>query len=273
MVDIHSHILPLLDDGSYALEESIVMLQKSIASGVDAIVATPHLYPGRYMASTLDRDQALAELQAEVKQQQLQIEIFPGRECFFAPEIYDHEKDIGKLTITDNGRYLLIESPMQEIPQYVDQMIFDLRMKGITPIIAHAERYHDVIETPNLLHKYIQMDCLIQVNVGSLLGESGGRIQRTANILLEHRMGHIVASDMHTRTSTPLGEGLEALIEIVGKEEGLRLVEERPRAVIENLPVRCPDPLEYRPKKGFRNLWGLLFTFQFKNRHRFPANL
>ena len=258
MVDIHSHILPLLDDGSHALEESIVMLQKSIASGVDAIVATPHLYPGRYTASTVDRDQALSELLAEVSQQQLQIEIFPGRECFFAPEMYDYEKDIGKLTITDNGKYLLIESPMGEIPQYVDQMIFDLQIKGITPVIAHAERYHDVIENPNLVHKYIQMGCLIQINVGSLLGEAGSDIQRTAKILLEHRMGHIVASDIHTRMSTPLGEGFETLTEIVGREEGLRLVEERPRAVIENLAVRCLDPLEYRPKKGFRNLWGLL---------------
>jgi protein-tyrosine phosphatase len=120
MVDIHSHILPLLDDGSYSLDESIVMLKKSIVSGVDVIVATPHLYPGRYAASTMDRDEAFTELQDEVKRCQLQIEMFPGRECYFSPEIYDYEQDLGKLTITDNGRYLLIESPMQEIPQYAD---------------------------------------------------------------------------------------------------------------------------------------------------------
>jgi protein-tyrosine phosphatase len=130
-------------------------------------------------------------------------------------------------------------------------------MKGGAPIIAHAERYYTIIEDPNLLHRYIQMGCLIQVNVGSLLGESGGYIQRMAEILLTHQMGHIVASDMHTRSSIALGEGFEALSEIVGKEESLRLVKERPRAIIQNLPVQLPDPLAYRPKKRFENLWRL----------------
>ena len=258
MVDIHSHILPQIDDGSQSLDESIFMLRKSIASGVDAIVATPHLTPGTFTAPTVYRDQMMKELQAEVERQQLPIEIFPGRECYFSPSIYNYEKDLGKLTITDNGKYLLIESPMSEIPQYVDRMIFDLQVKGITPIIAHAERYHDIIKNPNLLHKYIEMGCLIQVNIGSLLGRSGEQVQRTAEILLEHQMGHIIASDIHSDASIPLGAGFEALSEIVSQEEALRLVEERPRAIIQNLSVRRLDPLAYRPKKSFKNLWGFL---------------
>ncbi|MCZ6675844.1 MAG: hypothetical protein O7E52_01210, partial [Candidatus Poribacteria bacterium] len=237
---------------------SIAMLKKSIASGVTAIVATPHLYPGAYMAPTTYRDQAIAELRSEVERRQLPIEIYPGRECYFSPEIYEYERDLGKLTITDNGKYLLIESPMQEIPQYVDQMIFDLQIKGITPIIAHAERYHDIIVDPNLLHKYIELGCLIQVNVGSVLGKYGTHIQQTARILLEHQMGHIVASDMHTLTSISLGEGFDALVEIVGEEETWCLVEARPRAVIQNRSIHRRDALEYRPKKSFQNLWGLL---------------
>jgi len=256
MVDIHSHILPLIDDGSRSLDESIVMLQKSINSGVDAIVATPHLFPGAYMAPTEQRDERLKELRAEVQRMQLPIEIISGRECYFSPEIYTYEKNLGKLTINDNGKYLLIEAPMQEIPHYVDQMIFDIQVRGITPIIAHAERYHEMIQNPNLTHKYINVGCLIQVNMGSLLGRYGKRIQHTAQIMLEHQMVHIIASDMHTQTSMPLGEGFETLSQMVGQEEAQHLVEDRPRAVIQNRPVDRPAPLTYHPQKSFKNLWG-----------------
>ena len=255
MVDIHSHILPLIDDGSCSLDESLVMLKESIHSGVDAIVATPHLLPGSYMAPTEHRDERLRELREEVQRLQLPIEIISGRECYFSPEIYTYEKDLGKLTINDNGKYLLIEAPIQEIPQYVDRMIFDIQVRGITPIIAHAERYYDIIQNPNLTHKYINVGCLIQVNVGSFLGRYGKRIQQTAEILLEHQMVHIVASDMHTQTSMFLGEGFETLSQIVGPEEARCLVEDRPRAVIQNRSVEHPEPLVYHSKRSFKNLW------------------
>ena len=258
MVDIHSHILPQMDDGSTSLDESIIMLQKSISSGVDAIVATSHLFPGVYMAPTGLRDEKLKELRGEVLRLQLPIEIIAGRECYFSPEIYSYEKDLGKLTINDNGKYLLIEAPMPEIPQYVDQMIFDIQVRGITPIIAHVERYHEIIENPNLTLKYIDSGCLIQVNIGSVLGKYGKRIQQTAEILLEHQMVHVVASDMHTRGSMPLGEGFADLSQIVGQAEAQRLVDERPRAIIQNHFVHHPGPLVYYPKRSFKNLWGLL---------------
>jgi protein-tyrosine phosphatase len=233
------------------------MLKMCIESGVDTIVATPHLYPGAYMAPTAYRDEMLVELRDTVKQRQLPIEIVSGRECYLSPEIYDREKELGKLTINDNGKYLLIEFPMQEIPEYVKQMIFDIQVQGITPIIAHPERYHDIIENPNLTHEFIHMGCLMQVNVGSLFGTYGKHIQQTAAILLKSQMAHIVASDMHTQYSMPLGKGFDKLAKLVGRDEALRLIEERPRAVIQNHPVHYPDPLVYCPKKSFANLWGL----------------
>ena len=257
MVDIHSHILPHIDDGSESMEDSIAMLENSIASGVDAIVATPHLYPGIYMAPTTYRDELLMELREEVKQRQLPIEIISGRESYLSPEIYDYEKELGKLAINDSGKYLLIEFPMQEIPEYAARMIFDIQVQGITPILAHIERYVDIIVNPNLALKYIEIGCLMQVNIGSIFGRYGNRIQQTAEILLAHQMVHIVASDMHSSNSMPLGEGFEALSEIVGLEEASCLVEDRPRAVIENRSVSFPEPLVYRPKRSFRNLWGV----------------
>lgn len=257
MVDIHSHILHNIDDGASTMEESIQMLEASIASGVNAIVATPHLYPGHYTAPTQERDKRMEALGAEVQRRELPIEIIAGRECFFSPAIYDYEKDLGKLTINDNGKYLLIESPMQEIPKYVTQMIFEIQVQGVTPIIAHVERYADIISDPNRTLKYIDVGCLMQVNIGSVFGRYGETIRRTAEILLTHRMAHIVASDMHSPHSIPLGEGFGLLSEVVGAAEALRLVEERPRAVIENRPALREEASVYRPKRSVKNLWGL----------------
>ena len=258
MVDIHSHILPLIDDGSHSLDESVAMLQRSVASGVHAIVATPHLFPGYYTASTQERNEAIAALQEEANRCKLPIKILPGRECFGNLELYQYEKDVNQLTIMPGGKYLLMESPMHGIPGYVDEMITDLRAKRITPILAHAERYADVIENPNLLQNYIAQGCLIQINVGSLLGKFGKAIQRTAEILLLHRMGHIVASDMHSRNSVALGEGFDVLAKLVGIDETKALVSERPRAVVQKRRVKRWEPLEYRPEKRLKNLWGLI---------------
>ena len=258
MVDIHAHIIPGVDDGAESMEDSIAMLQKSSVSGVDIIVATPHLMPGSYMVSSEGRDEILLKLRKRVTELNIPIEVLPGRECYLSPEILEFEKTLSKLTINDAGKYVLVELPFHETPDYVYQIIFDFQMKGITPIIAHVERYHDVINNPNFVRRFIEKDCLIQVNIGSVLGKYGSDIQKTSHFLLQHRLAHIVASDMHTPHSTPLGSGFEAISEIVGIEESRNLSDRRPRAVVEGRTVLIPEPLEYHPKRSFWNLWGLL---------------
>jgi protein-tyrosine phosphatase len=258
MVDIHAHIIPGVDDGAEIIEDSIAMLQKSAASGVDTIVATPHLIPGSYMVSSEGRDEILAQLRKKVSELDIPIEVLPGRECYLTPEIFEFEKNLHKLTINDAGRYVIVELPFHETPDYVYQMIFDFQIKGIIPIIAHAERYHDVIYDPTFVRRFIEKDCLIHVNVGSILGKYGSDIKATSHFLLRYQMAHIIASDMHTPHSTPLGDGARALSKIVSVEESQNLLNRRPRAVVESKTLMIPEPLEYRPKRNFWNLWGLL---------------
>jgi protein-tyrosine phosphatase len=258
MIDIHAHIIPDVDDGAESMEDSIAMLRKSAASGVNTIVATPHLLPGSYMISTDRQNEILLELKNLVVELNIPIEILPGRECYLTPEIFEFEKDLHKLTINSAGKYILVELPFHDTPDYVYQIIFDFQMKGITPIIAHPERYHDVIYNPNFVRTFIEKDCLIQVNIGSVLGKYGSEVKKTSQILLENRMAHIIASDMHTSHSTPLGSGSDAISEIVGNEESRNLLYRRPKALIEGRALAIPEPLDYRPKRNLWNLWGLL---------------
>ena len=258
MVDIHAHIIPGVDDGAESMEDSIAMLRKSAVSGVDTIVATPHLMPGSYMVPSEGLDEILLKLRKKVADIDIPIEVLPGRECYLTPEILEFEKDLHKLTVNKAGKYVLVELPFHETPDYVYQIIFDFQMKGITPIIAHVERYHDVIYDPNFVRRFIEKDCLIQVNLGSVLGKYGSDIQKTSHFLLRYRMAHIIASDMHTPHSTPLGRGIESISAIVGVEESRILLDRRPRAIVKGRTVAIPEPLEYQPKRNFWNLWGLL---------------
>ena len=255
MVDLHSHILPQIDDGSDSFEESLLMLKRAAMSGVDTIVATPHWLPGSFMVSNGQRDVLVDKLQMMTDEAGISIKIVPGRECYFAPELFGFDEDFNNFTVGRMGRYLLIESPMQQIPSYVDQMVFDIQVRGIIPIIAHVERYADVISDPNVVLKFIENGCLIQVNMGSIRGRYGPNVQDTALALLSHHMVHIVASDMHTSHSTPLGEGLMELNRVVGVEEARELVDARPRAVVEGVPVSKREPLVYSRKKPWWKIW------------------
>jgi len=256
MVDIHSHILPGVDDGPESMEESIQMLINSVESGVDTVVATSHLLPGEYMKPTSLINQLTQELQENAKQENILIKIVKGRECYLTPEIYDYEKDPKNLSI-NNKKYLLTEMPFGEIPDYVNEMIFELQVKGIVPIIAHVERYFDVISNPNRILELIHSGCIIQVNAGSFFGKYGQKAKATAKILMEHKMIHVIASDMHSSNSLTLGEAFTEIENMVGKEEATKLFEVRPRAIVEGKTFSIPEPIEYQ-RKTFRNLWGLL---------------
>ncbi len=258
MVDIHAHILPDIDDGAESLEDAILMLRRAADSGVTTIVATPHLLPGSYMVPSGGRDEKLIKVSEHAHELEIPIEVIPGRECYLSPELFEYEKDIRKLTVNNAGKYVLVELPFQSTPDYVYQALFDFLVRSITPIIAHAERYGDVMYDPSFVQKFIENGCLIQVNIGSILGRYGSEVQRTSRILLQHRMAHIIASDMHSPHSLPLGHNTEAIKELVGEEETWNLLDKRPRAVVEGKLVERPEPLEYHRKKTFWNFWGLL---------------
>jgi len=258
MVDIHSHILPGIDDGALSVEESIEIIRISADSGVDTIVATPHLMPGRYMVRAKERDKLISELQEQIIQHRIDIQILPGRECHLSPEIFESEEDLKKITVNDAGRYVLVEPPFLEFPDYVDQMIFEFQVRGIIPVLAHIERYVDVIRNPNFTLEYIQKGCLTQVNVGSVVGKYGPDVQKTSHILLHHGMAHIIASDIHSPRSMPLGDGFSIVAEMVGREEAINLFDIRPRAMVNGKIVPILQPLEYHRKRSIWNLWGLL---------------
>ena len=208
MIDIHSHILPGIDDGSKNMEMSIKMLKIAKASGTKIIVATPHYIRGRYEnhydeISILHQELKLAAIDADIN-----IEILLGQEVMldkYALNLCKEEKIRG----INGTSYMLIEFPMDKLPRDAMDLIYELRILDIKPILAHPERYEYIIEAPTAINDFIEEGCLFQINAGSIQGLFGKKVQKCAKLLVREGLINFIASDAHSinRRCPGLAEG------------------------------------------------------------------
>ncbi len=194
MIDIHTHILPKLDDGARNWDESISMCSKAESLGITHMVATPHLIPGLY-TGVIDRGvELLNELKGLLKEKDIDVEVYLAAEIEPFPELIGW-LDRGKLPLYPSKKHILLESPSYMQPFWMEEMIFNIISMGITPIIAHPER------TINLDIGYIESmvseGAEVQIDAASLLGLWGRKTEKTAWLLLKEGMVSYVASDSH----------------------------------------------------------------------------
>jgi protein-tyrosine phosphatase len=260
MIDLHTHLLPGLDDGARSLEESIQMCWISYEDGVGTIVATPHTLNGLYLN---DRDiilKKVEELKEAIKKfgvqsstRNLQSAINSDSEFKILPgaDVHLSEKtlsllDEGKLmTVGDGKKYLFIEFPFQGIPYKAEEILFQLKSRGIIPIITHPERNLEIGQRPQRYYEMIRIGCLGQVTAMSLTGEFGARVREVSEKLLKKRLIHFIASDAHSPDRRPpiLSEAVRAAERTVGKEEAWKMVTENPRSILEGRHPDVPGPL------------------------------
>lgn len=249
MIDLHTHILPGVDDGAADLEMALAMGRLASEEGIVKIAATPHFH--QISEWSLIKKQVEA-LRGEFSQAQIAVELVPGAELLLDLNLLDMQaQDIP--TYGDQGKFCLIEFPLQQMPIYADEVLFGLQAKGITPIIAHPERYGAVVENPNLALEWLRQGCLIQMNTGSILGRFGTKIKGTAQIMLTSQMVQVVASDGHgsERRRLNLAETFSTLVEIVGQSTALDLVKANPQGILRGDFRMKAEPREYRKKRWF----------------------
>ncbi len=165
---------------------------------------------------------------------QIDLTILPGAEVEDRPNLAGLLKDDELLTVADNGRHLLIETPFVGIPQFLEQMCFELQIIGITPILAHPERSELARRCPEILEKLVDRGCLLQINVASVLGQSGRESRRLALRLLQTGQAHILASDAHDANFRPPQLSLvrKELERMVKNIDFQMLVDGIPRSII-----------------------------------------
>jgi len=249
MIDLHTHILPGVDDGAEDLAMAIEMAEAAVRGGITVVAATPHFFQlpdwGKIKALT-------AELQRELDRAEIGLKVVPGGELFMDIEILDMAHSQIP-TYAANGRYCLVEFPMQQVPMYVEQVLFSLQTKGITPIIAHPERYLAVVNDPNLVLHWIELGCAVQMNSGSILGRFGQRIVETAKIMLEHNMVHVLASDGHGvhRRGMNLPKAYAVVEKLIGTDRALELVHGNPELIVRGEPISLEGAQRYQKRRRF----------------------
>ncbi|MGH2461263.1 MAG: tyrosine-protein phosphatase [Chloroflexota bacterium] len=249
MVDLHNHILPGVDDGAPTLDAALAMARVAQADGITTVVATPHRNPWAYHDDRADAERRLGELRAACGQAGIAIELRLGGEAHIAPDLVEQVQTGLALTINE-GRFLLVEWPYDQYPEYSEQVIFDLQVRGIVPIVAHAERYRIVRRDPSYLATLVERGVLIQVTASSLLGEFGPATRKLTEILLTHGLAQVIASDSHAVDRRPpvLSAARDRAAELVGEARARALVVDVPSQVVDNQAIDLPPPKPYKPQ-------------------------
>lgn len=240
LVDLHSHILPGVDDGARDDSDALEMLRIAVEDGIETIVATPHseFVTPKDITTAVDRLNRLAAGDG------IDIQIMAGCEVFIAPDLVEQVRQ-GRLVTLNGTAYVLLElSLVADWPMYLQTTIYELQVAGLMPIIAHAERYPPVQQNLDILQDLITAGVVIQINSSSLLGRTGDRSQTTAEALVRRRMAHIIASDAHSpgRRAPRVRAALERASDLAGPQYAAGM-QERAVQILHGEPVKLPDPI------------------------------
>jgi len=233
--DIHSHILPEVDDGPKSWEAAEAMCRMAAADGIEHMVATPHsndryFYDREYLSNLLQ------ELQRRIGDRP---KLSLG--CDFHLSFENMQSALQDPTRyrIGNGRYLLVEFSNFSIPAQVDEWFTNMCQAGTTPIITHPERNPILQESPQRVLQWIELGCTVQVTGSIFTGSWGARARQVAEWLLERKGVHFVATDAHDTERRPpvLSAARRALAKQFGEPIAHALVEANPQAVIKDTPL------------------------------------
>jgi protein-tyrosine phosphatase len=214
--------MPEVDDGAKDLQESVEMAKMAVAEGITHIVATPHHNNGQYSNSKQQIVAKVRELQDVLQKENIPLTILPGQEPRINGDILHDYENGNLLTINDFGKYVLIELPSNHVPRYTEQILFDLQMKELTPIIVHPERNQEIIENPEILYQLVKKGACTQITASSITGHFGKKIKKFAFDVIEANLTHFIASDAHNVTTRPFR--MQEAYEMIEKEFGVSTV-------------------------------------------------
>ena len=236
MIDLHCHLMPGVDDGSKTLNETLAMFENAVTSGVTDMVLTPHYIKGtKYSLDNEAKSKITAILREALRRSEIDINISFGNEVYLDDKLPEM-LECGEISTLNNSRYLLVELPVASEAKNAGNVFFRLRSQGITPVIAHPERYAYIQKHPEKVLEYTKLGCLLQGNYMSLLGKYGRKAEKTLKTLLKEDVIAFLASDVHHETNEyHLPEAERKVLKIVRSEDKVqKLFIENPEKVIKD---------------------------------------
>lgn len=258
MIDLHCHILPGVDDGPSHVEGSLRMAECAAADGIDTLVATPHAFNEAYN-EPLPRILAhVAHLKETIAENRIPLDIRPGAEVRVHPGMERSVKEGKAVSINNTGRYILVEFPHNLMLPGTRDVLFQLFLNGITPVLAHPERHLSLQRNPDILSDLVAMGCLVQLTAMSITGELGHDAMEYAHLLLKQRQAHVIATDSHNAENRPpiLSAAVEATAHILGDIKAAEaMVTVTPRMILDGTPFDLPEPRKTSKKRGWGVRW------------------
>jgi protein-tyrosine phosphatase len=238
MIDIHSHILPGVDDGARTLDESLDMLRMAVDTGVTIQVLTPHIHYGRYENQKADLQQRFDVFQDQVDSANIKIGLQLGSEVRIGTEIMQlvAQDAIPTLGEYNGKKTFLLEFPRIEVPVGYENLVKWLINKNYLPIIVHPERNQTFVRLPQKLQILTDMGCPLQITASSLTGLFGEEAQHNAELLLQEGRVSAIASDCHNLKGRKpdLLSGFNTAVKTIGEDLARSLVNTQPAQLIEN---------------------------------------
>ena len=253
LYDLHTHVLPDLDDGATDLDASLAMLRLSAERGVTHVVATPHSQSVDERGGIATFNERLDRTRALLDEHSIPLELLPGMEVHLMPDVPERLASGDYLTLAGT-RTVLIEFDYVQWANYTDDVLFQIALQGLHPLLAHVERIDYLVEHPEVALELVERGYHTQITAMSLLGGFGQPAPRAAAYLLQRTAVHVIASDTHqpagNRQPWP-ADTAARLIRLVGEEAAHTLIHVNPARVVDG---QLPLTAEARPARRWWRL-------------------
>lgn len=256
IIDLHSHLIPNVDDGAQTIEQSFELARQAVSEGVEHMVLTPHHRNGVYLNRKNDVIRYSKDLQEQYDRAKINLKVYPSQEIrlteYFLDDLYNDDL----LSLDGAGKYYLIEFPSERVPSITNEVFQELISAGITPVIAHPERNHELSNNMNRLYEFIDMGCLSQITTSSYSGYYGEKLKENSRQIIENNLAHVLASDVHHLKHRPMNMkvAFNRIIEEFGVETA-DYFKENARNIFNGDQVRVKNPVKV--KKARRKWFGI----------------
>lgn len=243
MIDIHTHILPNIDDGARSIEEAFNLIKEAKKAGFDAIVSTAHYKEGYYETDTPEREVWVNAIYENLQAKNIDVMLYLGNEIFLSENMIKFLEE-GKASTINDTSYVLFEIPLDREPIELYDMIDEMRKSKIVPILAHPERCNYIQKDPEIVYDLIQKGVLMQANFGSIIGQYGRKAQFIVRKLLENDMIHLLGTDVHRENTIypKIPQILSELDDLIGEEKVNKLTTINPKLVLNNKRIDIEEP-------------------------------
>lgn len=232
-VDIHCHIVPHIDDGARSSTQALRMIDIAYKNGIRAMIATPHYEVGKYDNNIDEIQKQFSKIKDLALKKYRDFKLYLGNEIFYSYGVVNNLEE-GKIFTLADSKYVLVEFSPNDKYKYISESLYELVNNGYIPVLAHAERYEEVMEDIDNVERLVDAGVYIQINAHTIAGKYGHGIRRRVMKMIKNDLVHFIGTDTHSdgHRSPDLEECIKYLNKKTDEETVVRLLSTNPQKII-----------------------------------------